>query len=73
MMVTLTTTITRTDIMMSIHTSPKCLKLLKSFCFTLEMPLMREWYMKCKIYMKIRKFIYNSTVSIICYVMYILF
>lgn len=57
MMVTLTTTITRTDIMMSIHMSPKCLTLLKSFCSTLEMPLMKEWYTKCKIYMKTRKFI----------------
>lgn len=64
MMVTLTTTITRTDIMMSIHTSPKCPKLLKSFYFTLEMPLMREWCMKCKIYMKTRKFINSSNISL---------
>jgi len=45
------------DIVMPIHTSPKCLKLSRSFYCTSGMPLMKEWCMKCKIYMKTRMFI----------------
>jgi len=41
--------------MIMIPTSLKCQKLLRSFYFTSEMPLMREWFMRCRIYMKTRK------------------
>lgn len=53
-MAILITIIMKTDTMMLILMNLKCLKLLKSFYYTSEMLLMKEWYMKCKIYMKTR-------------------
>lgn len=57
MVIPITIIIMMKDIAMPIHTSPKCLKLSRNFYCTSGMPLMKEWYMKCKIYMKTRMFI----------------
>lgn len=51
------TIIMKTDIMIMIPMSLKCLKLLRNFCYISEMLLMKEWFMKCKICMKTRMFI----------------
>lgn len=42
---------------MMILMSLKCLRLLRNFYCTSGMQLMREWCMKCKIYMKTRMFV----------------
>jgi hypothetical protein len=55
-MVTHTTIVTKTDTLMLICTNLQCLKSSRSFYYTSGMPLMKEWYMKCKTYMRTRMF-----------------
>lgn len=73
---TRTTTIMKTDTMIMIHMSLKCLKSLRNFYSTSEMQSMREWCMKCKIYTKTRKLImvvFYHEHDLHCVIAYILF